>query len=403
MTKTWRNQSMKKIQNISKKIGQLLLIIIISFFSGVLGSLTILQLNQKQETNTQNNTTITQTAVKNENSTTKAVDKVKDAVVSIITYSANSQNSLFGYGESDTDTNTEQVSSQGSGVIYKKDGEYAYIVTNTHVINGAKKVDIRLADGTKVPGEIVGTDTYSDIAVVKISSEKVSAVAEFGDSSQLTVGETAIAIGSPLGSEYANTVTQGIVSSLNRTVSLKSEDGQAISTKAIQTDTAINPGNSGGPLINIQGQVIGITSSKIATNGGTSVEGLGFAIPSNDAIKIIEQLEKNGKVTRPALGIQMVNLSNLSTTDLQKLKLPDNITSGVAVRSVQPNMPANGHLEKYDVITKVDGNPIASATELQNALYSHSVGDEMTITYYRNGKEETTTIKLDKSTNDLNY
>ena len=403
MTKTWRNQSMKKIQNISKKIGQLLLIILISFFSGVLGSLTILQLNQKQKTNTQNSTTITQTSVKNENSTTKAVDKVKDAVVSIITYSANSQNGLFGYGESDTDTNTEQVSSQGSGVIYKKDGEYAYIVTNTHVINGAKKVDIRLADGTKVPGEIVGTDTYSDIAVVKISSEKVSAVAEFGDSSQLTVGETAIAIGSPLGSEYANTVTQGIVSSLNRTVSLKSEDGQAISTKAIQTDTAINPGNSGGPLINIQGQVIGITSSKIATNGGTSVEGLGFAIPSNDAIKIIEQLEKNGKVTRPALGIQMVNLSNLSTTDLQKLKLPDNITSGVAVRSVQPNMPANGHLEKYDVITKVDGNPIASTTELQNALYSHSVGDEMTITYYRNGKEETTTIKLDKSTNDLDY
>ena len=396
-------ESMKKIQNISKKIGQLLLIILISFFSGVLGSLTILQMNQKQETNTQNSTTITQTSVKNENSTTKAVDKVKDAVVSIITYSANSQNSLFGYGESDTDTNTEQVSSQGSGVIYKKDGEYAYIVTNTHVINGAKKVDIRLADGTKVPGEIVGTDTYSDIAVVKISSEKVSAVAEFGDSSQLTVGETAIAIGSPLGSEYANTVTQGIVSSLNRTVSLKSEDGQAISTKAIQTDTAINPGNSGGPLINIQGQVIGITSSKIATNGGTSVEGLGFAIPSNDAIKIIEQLENNGKVTRPALGIQMVNLSNLSTTDLQKLKLPDSITSGVAVRSVQSNMPANGHLEKYDVITKVDGNPITSATELQNALYSHSVGDEMTITYYRNGKEETTTIKLDKSTNDLDY
>ena len=396
-------ESMKKIQNISKKIGQLLLIILISFFSGVLGSLTILQLNQKQETNTQNSTTITQTSVKNENSTTKAVDKVKDAVVSIITYSANSQNSLFGYGESDTDTNTEQVSSQGSGVIYKKDGEYAYIVTNTHVINGAKKVDVRLADGTKVPGEIVGTDTYSDIAVVKISSEKVSAVAEFGDSSQLTVGETAIAIGSPLGSEYANTVTQGIISSLNRTVSLKSEDGQAISTKAIQTDTAINPGNSGGPLINIQGQVIGITSSKIATNGGTSVEGLGFAIPSNDAIKIIEQLENNGKVTRPALGIQMVNLSNLSTTDLQKLKLPDSITSGVAVRSVQSNMPANGHLEKYDVITKVDGNPITSATELQNALYSHSVGDEMTITYYRNGKEETTTIKLDKSTNDLDY
>ena len=229
----------------------------------------------------------------------------------------------------------------------------------------------------------------------------MTTVAEFGDSDQLTVGETAIAIGSPLGSEYANTVTQGIVSSLNRNVSLKSEDGQAISTKAIQTDTAINPGNSGGPLINIQGQVIGITSSKIATNGGTSVEGLGFAIPSNDAINIINQLEKNGKVTRPALGIQMVNLSNLSSSDLQRLNVPSSVTAGVVVRSVITSMPANGHLQQYDVITKVDDKAISSTTELQSALYSHSIGDSMTITYYRNGKEETTTIKLDKSTSDL--
>lgn len=393
---------MKKIQNISKKIGQLLLIILISFFSGVLGSFTTLQLSQKQNTSPTNTTTVSKTAVKNENSTTQAVDKVKNAVVSVITYSANSQNSLFGSAETDTDTNTEQVSSEGSGVIYKKEGNFAYLVTNNHVINGAKKVDIRLADGTKVPGEIVGSDTYSDIAVVKIAADNVTTVAEFGDSDQLTVGETAIAIGSPLGSEYANTVTQGIVSSLNRNVSLKSEDGQAISTKAIQTDTAINPGNSGGPLINIQGQVIGITSSKIASNGGTSVEGLGFAIPANDVKNIIKQLEKDGKVTRPALGIHMVNLTNLSTADLQKLKLPDNVTSGVAVRSVQTGMPANGHLQKYDVITKVDDKAISSTTELQNALYSHSIGDEMTVTYYRNGKEEKTTIKLDKSTSDLN-
>jgi len=393
--------SMKNLQTSSKKWGQLLLVILISFFSGVLGSFTTLQLSQKQNTSPTNTTTVSKTAVKNENSTTQAVDKVKDAVVSVITYSANSQNSLFGSAETDTDTNTEQVSSEGSGVIYKKEGNFAYLVTNTHVINGAKKVDIRLADGTKVPGEIVGSDTYSDIAVVKIAADKVTTVAEFGDSDQLTVGETAIAIGSPLGSEYANTVTQGIVSSLNRNVSLKSEDGQAISTKAIQTDTAINPGNSGGPLINIQGQVIGITSSKIATNGGTSVEGLGFAIPSNDAINIINQLEKNGKVTRPALGIQMVNLSNLSSTDLQRLNVPSSVTAGVVVRSVITSMPANGHLQQYDVITKVDDKAISSTTELQSALYSHSIGDSMTITYYRNGKEETTTIKLDKSTSDL--
>ena len=392
---------MKHLHNFSKKIGKLLLIVLVGFFSGILGSLVILQFNHKQEITKQNSTGITQTAVKNENSTTQAVDKVKDAVVSVITYSSNSQNSLLGSDETDTDTNAEQVYSEGSGVIYKKEGNTAYLVTNTHVINGAKKVDIRLADGTKVPGEIVGSDTYSDIAVVKIAADKVTTVAEFGDSSQLTVGETAIAIGSPLGSEYANTVTQGIVSSLNRNVSLKSEDGQAISTNAIQTDTAINPGNSGGPLINIQGQVIGITSSKIASNGGTSVEGLGFAIPANDVINIIKQLEKDGKVTRPALGIHMVNLSNLSTTDLQKLKLPGNVTSGVAVRSVQKNMPANGHLQQYDVITKIDDKAISSTTELQSALYSHSIGDSMTVTYYRDGKEETTTIKLDKSTSDL--
>lgn len=392
---------MKNLQTSSKKWGQLLVVILISFFSGVLGTFTTLQLSQKQNSGTTTTTTVSKTAVKNENSTTQAVDKVKDAVVSVITYSSNSQNSLLGSDETDTDTNSEQVYSEGSGVIYKKEGDTAYLVTNTHVINGAKKVDIRLADGTKVPGEIVGSDTYSDIAVVKIAADKVTTVAEFGDSSQLTVGETAIAIGSPLGSEYANTVTQGIVSSLNRNVSLKSEDGQAISTNAIQTDTAINPGNSGGPLINIQGQVIGITSSKIASNGGTSVEGLGFAIPANDVINIIKQLEKDGKVTRPALGIHMVNLSNLSTTDLQKLKLPGNVTSGVAVRSVQKNMPANGHLQQYDVITKIDDKAISSTTELQSALYSHSIGDSMTVTYYRYGKEETTTIKLDKSTSDL--
>ena len=394
---------MKHLQKFYKKGVTFLIIILIGFLSGALGSFVTLQLYQKQGSQATNNTTntVTQTSYKNENATTQAVNKVKDAVVSVITYSANRQNSVFGNDETDTDTDSQQVASEGSGVIYKKNGKDAYLVTNTHVIKWASKVDIRLADGTKVPGEIVGSDTFSDIAVVKISSEKVTTVAEFGDSSKLNVGETAIAIGSPLGSEYANTVTQGIISSLNRNVSLKSQDGQAISTKAIQTDTAINPGNSGGPLINIQGQVIGITSSKIASNGGTSVEGLGFAIPSNDAQNIIKQLESDGKVTRPALGIQMVNLANIGANDLRKLNIPSSITSGVVVKSVQSNMPASGHLEKYDVITKVDDKEISSSTDLQSALYNHSIGDTIKITYYRNGKEETTTVKLDKSTSDL--
>ena len=394
---------MKHLQTFYKKGVTFLIIILIGFLSGALGSFVTLQLYQKQGNQATNNTTntVTQTSYKNENATTQAVNKVKDAVVSVITYSANRQNSVFGNDETDTDTDSQQVASEGSGVIYKKNGKDAYLVTNTHVIKGASKVDIRLADGTKVPGEIVGSDTFSDIAVVKISSEKVTTVAEFGDSSKLNVGETAIAIGSPLGSEYANTVTQGIISSLNRNVSLKSQDGQAISTKAIQTDTAINPGNSGGPLVNIQGQVIGITSSKIASNGGTSVEGLGFAIPSNDAQNIIKQLESDGKVTRPALGIQMVNLANIGASDLRKLNIPSSVTSGVVVKSVQSNMPASGHLEKYDVITKVDDKNISSSTDLQSALYNHSIGDTIEITYYRNGKEETTTVKLDKSTSDL--
>ena len=395
---------MKHLQKFYKKGVKVLVIILIGFLSGALGSFVTLQLYQKQGNQATNNNsgTVTQTSYKNENSTTQAVNKVKDAVVSIITYSSNSrQSSVFNADEANSDSDNQQIASEGSGVIYKKNDKDAYLVTNTHVINGASKVDIRLADGTKVPGEIVGSDTFSDIAVVKISSEKVTTVAEFGDSSQLSVGETAIAIGSPLGSEYANTVTQGIISSLNRNVSLKSEDGQAISTKAIQTDTAINPGNSGGPLVNIQGQVIGITSSKIASNGGTSVEGLGFAIPSNDAQNIIKQLESDGKVTRPALGIQMVNLSNVGASDLRKLNIPSGLTSGVVVRSVQNNMPANGHLQKYDVITKVDDKEIASSTDLQHALYNHAIGDTIKVTYYRNGKEETTSIKLDKNSGDL--
>ena len=398
---------MKHLQKFYKKGVKVLAIILIGFLSGALGSFVTLQLYQKQGNQATNNNsgTVTQTSYKNENSTTQAVNKVKDAVVSIITYSSSSsrQSSVFNGDETNSDSDNQQIASEGSGVIYKKDDKDAYLVTNTHVINGASKVDIRLADGTKVPGEIVGSDTFSDIAVVKISSEKVTTVAEFGDSSQLSVGETAIAIGSPLGSEYANTVTQGIISSLNRNVSLKSEDGQAISTKAIQTDTAINPGNSGGPLVNIQGQVIGITSSKIASNGGTSVEGLGFAIPSNDAQNIIKQLESDGKVTRPALGIQMVNLSNVGASDLRKLNIPSGLTSGVVVRSVQNNMPANGHLQKYDVITKVDDKEIASSTDLQHALYNHAIGDTIKITYYRNGKEETTSIKLDKNSGDLEH
>lgn len=291
---------------------------------------------------------------------------------------------------------------EGSGVIYKKDNKHAYLVTNTHVISGADRLDIQFADGSKVEGEVVGSDVYSDISVVRIPADKVQEVATLGDSSQLSIGETAIAIGSPLGTDYANSVTQGIISSLERTVTSRSEDGQTISTKALQTDAAINPGNSGGPLINIDGQVIGITSSKIASSiSGVSVEGMGFAIPSNEVIAIVEQLEQNGSVNRPALGISMTNLTNLSTSDLDQLQLPETVQSGVVIRSIQADFPVDGKLKQYDVITKIDDSEVQSTSDLQTALYSKKLNDTITIEYYRDGKLEKVEVKLDKSTKDL--
>ncbi|MFC3920958.1 S1C family serine protease [Streptococcus lactarius] len=384
----------------TKKIGTLSLIFVVGFLGGILGTVLTLQVSHSSNATTESKqvrSTTVKTAYKNTTSTSQAVDKVKNAVVSVITYADSSNQDLF----TNDEHSDSQISSEGSGVIYKKDGKYAYLVTNTHVISGAKKVDILLADGNKVPGEVVGSDVYSDIAVVRISADKAKDVAEFGDSNQLTVGETAIAIGSPLGTDYANSVTQGIISSQGRNVNLKADNGQNISTRALQTDAAINPGNSGGPLINIQGQVIGITSSKISTNGQTSVEGMGFAIPANDVVNIIKQLEENGKVVRPALGIQMMDLANLSTSDLSKLKLPEKISGGVIVRSTLDNMPASDKLQRYDVITKIDDTDIESTADLQSALYSHQIDDTIKVTFYRDGKQETTTIKLTKSTEDL--
>lgn len=370
----------------------------LSFLGGYAGN----QLSQNQNLLNNQTQVVPQKTQKHETSTTLAVNKVQNAVVSVISYAENDQsNSIFNLGPNDSGEDT--AAGEGSGVIYKKDDKYAYLVTNTHVISGASRLDIQFADGSKVEGEVVGSDVYSDISVVRIPADKVQEVATFGDSSQLSIGETAIAIGSPLGTDYANSVTQGIISSLERTVTSRSENGQTISTKALQTDAAINPGNSGGPLINIDGQVIGITSSKIASSiSGVSVEGMGFAIPSNEVIAIVEQLEENGSISRPALGISMLNLANLSTSDLNQLKLPEDVQGGVVVRSTQAGFPVDGKLKQYDVITKIDDTDIESTSDLQSALYSKNINDTITIECYRDGKLEKVDVKLDKSTKDLN-
>ncbi|WP_455679467.1 S1C family serine protease [Streptococcus sp.] len=401
-----------------KKILKPLSVILVGFIGGVAGTLLILNMAGISINNVSGSSTKTTTSkvsYSNTNDTTKAVEKVGEAVVSVINYQSNSSSNdlymqMFG-GNLDNNTNNNgsdsdlSIASEGSGVIYKKDGNSAYVVTNNHVVDGASQIEIMLSDGTKVVGELVGADTYSDIAVVKISSDKVTTVAEFADSDKITVGETAIAIGSPLGTDYANSVTQGIVSSLSRTVTMTNDDGETISTNAIQTDAAINPGNSGGALINIEGQVIGINSSKISSTSdsgsGNSVEGMGFAIPANDVVKIINQLEANGKVIRPALGITMANLSDLSTTTISRLNIPTSVTAGIVVASVQSGMPAEGTLKKYDVITAIDDKDVSSITDLQSVLYGHSTGDSIKVTFYRGTEKKTETIKLTKTTQDL--
>lgn len=391
---------------------KILLLFLIGFAGGLAGALVAPLIHSNtsssrqivQTANEEDEVTVSKIQYDNDNSTTSAVEKVQNAVVSVLNYQTSNENTFSSILGDTAQSGELTISNEGSGVIYKKTDQSAYLVTNTHVIAGAEKIDILLASGEKVEGELVGSDTYSDIAVIKIAADKVTSVAEFADSDTIKVGETAIAIGSPLGSIYANTVTQGIVSSLSRTVTSKSEDGQTISTNAIQTDTAINPGNSGGPLINIQGQVIGITSSKITSNAntGVSVEGMGFAIPSNDAVNIINQLEKNGQVIRPALGIQMVNLNSLSTEQIRRAGIDTkDLTAGVVVVAAQEGFPADGKLNQYDVITKIDEETVESISDLQSALYKHAIGDTISVTYYRDGQEKTVDIQLTRSTEDL--
>lgn len=348
---------------------------------------------------------------------TDAASKVQDAVVSVINLQKQqSQSGLGGFSDffggndnqqsQDDDSGQLEETSEGSGVIYKLEGKTAYIVTNNHVVEKQDGLEVLLKDGSRVKATLVGTDSYTDLAVLKVESDKVADIkpATFGDSDNLKVGEPAIALGSPLGSQYANSVTSGIISSLNRQVVNQNDEGQTVNINAIQTDAAINPGNSGGPLVNMAGQVIGINSSKIVqTESNVSVEGIGFAIPSNDVVNVINQLEKDGKVVRPALGITMVNLSDLSTEQVSEIvKVPSSVTQGVVINSVQSSTPADqAGLKKYDVITKIDDTDVSTGVELQSELYKHKVGDTVKITYYRKDKKETVSVKLSIDANSL--
>lgn len=402
----------------NKKSGGALRRFVMGLFGGVVGGLLVVGgfylangSNTAPVANTASNNTgtaqVSNVKVDAQSDVSSAVEKVQDAVVSVINLQKQQATAsdpfggMFGQQQQQQEQNSDESgleeAGEGSGVIYKKNGNDAYVVTNNHVVEGSASLEVVLKDGTKVKGELVGTDSYTDLAVIKIDGSKVDKVATFGDSAALKVGEPAIAIGSPLGSAYANSVTSGIVSSVNRQVS---DESTGVNVSAIQTDAAINPGNSGGPLVNIAGQVIGINSSKIAStntsSSAISVEGMGFAIPSNDVVTIIDQLEKNGKVVRPALGISMVDLTDVSSQQQESiLKVPSSVKTGVVITGIQSATPAEkAGLKQYDVITKIDGKDVETKGDLQSVLYGKKVGDKMEVTFYRADKEDKVTVEL---------
>ncbi|KJU73680.1 serine protease [Pediococcus damnosus LMG 28219] len=366
-----------------------------------------------------NSTGTTKTSNVNVNSSQseKAYSSIKNAVVTVINLkkeSSNSNNSLYGsiFGNSSSSSNSSSKSNnletyaEGSGVIYKKSGNAAYVVTNNHVISGSNAVEIIMSNGKKLSAKVVGKDSVTDLAVLKINSSEVSTVASFGNSNSIKVGETALAIGSPLGSDYATSLTQGIISAKKRTVATTNESGQETGeATVIQTDAAINSGNSGGPLINLAGQVVGINSMKLASSGssGTSVEGMGFAIPSNEVVTIINQLIEKGKIVRPAIGASLLDLTDITASQQKSiLKLPSKVTEGAVIYNTYASSPArNAGLKKYDVVTNLDGTKITSVATLRDKLYKLKVGDSVKISWYRGSTLKTGIIKLTETTSEL--
>lgn len=335
-------------------------------------------------------------AFKSEDSS-KISDMVEDlspAIVGITNLQAQSNSSLFGSSSSDSSEDTE--SGSGSGVIFKKENGKAYIITNNHVVEGASSLKVSLYDGTEVTAKLVGSDSLTDLAVLQISDDHVTKVANFGDSSDLRTGETVIAIGDPLGKDLSRTVTQGIVSGVDRTVSMSTSAGET-SINVIQTDAAINPGNSGGPLLNTDGKIVGINSMKISED---DVEGIGFAIPSNDVKPIAEELLSKGQIERPYIGVSMLDLEQVPQ-NYQEGTLGlfgSQLNKGVYIREVASGSPAEkAGLKAEDIIIGLKGKEIDTGSELRNILYKDAkIGDTVEVKILRNGKEMTKKIKLDQ-------
>lgn len=313
------------------------------------------------------NTTITRTD-EDLSMESKVVKKSIDSVVGVTTKTATQYDSIFG-------TQTGYQEGVGSGSIVTSDG---YILTNSHVVSDgdAEEINVLLNDGKTLPAKLVWNDTTLDLAVIKVDANDLPAI-EFGDSDQVIVGDRVVAIGNPLGLELQSTVTSGIISGLNRSVSF--ETG-ATMDGLMQTDAAINAGNSGGPLLNTNGQLIGINTAKAGNS-----DGIGFAIPANLAKKVVDQIAKTGKFTSVYLGITGVDLSLVAQSyDVDTDKLGTD--KGIIVQSVyDDNLDT---IEKGDIITKIDDKEVDDMSSLKKVLLNYSVGDNVEITLYRDGKEK---------------
>ena len=309
-----------------------------------------------------------------------AVDKLYDATVVV---KIEEKNRVVGWG---------------SGFVYKTDDTFAYILTNHHVVDDADKLLIEFTDGSETQGYKVGSDEYNDVAVVKVPKDKILAVAEIGTTEGLRLGDTVFAIGTPVGLEYKFTVTRGILSGQNRMVEMSS--GSSYSSESwymnlLQIDASINSGNSGGPLANCNGQVIGITNSKLSSSyssSSSSIENMGFAIPIEDALSVAEQLETDGKVTRPVLGVSTTSIAGAAYYDID---IDPSIEYGAVVAEVMKNSNASrAGLKAGDVIIKLGEYKVEDYQYLQYYLYRYQVGDKIELTYIRDGKEKTIEVEL---------
>lgn len=369
----------------SKKTKDKIVVPLLIFLAFVLGSIwTYLVINQL-DTGTVLTIGNAGSYTISENSIADAVDKVYDATVVV-------QTSKDG-----------AVVSTGTGFVYKVDGSTAYVMTNNHVVAGGDSAKVVFSDGSSADTKILGGDTYADIAVLTVSAASIKQVAIIGDTEKLRLGDTTFAVGAPLGNNYSGTVTKGIVSGKDRLVEVSfSGTTSDYYMKVIQTDAALNPGNSGGPLCNINGEVIGVNSLKLTQEQtGTSsysVEGMGFAIPIEDALYYAESIEEGGAVKRPYIGISMLDITNSYYLWQAGITLPKGIDKGVAIIEIVSSSPASkAGLQKGDIIIKINNEEIGTVAKLRYELYKHAPGDKIDVTYNRNGKEYTTQVALEES------